>query len=497
MRTPGWQRLVARTVLVTFTTCLVACGGGQAEAPATTTTLAQAPTTIPPPPTTLPAPPPPPPPAPPPTLPAQAPEKLGKQELRDLVAPVALYPDVVLASLLPATTNPNQVHEAAQWVGQAQTVDNVPEDRGWDGSVVGLLQFPDVVRWLDNNPAWTDQMGQAVTYQQADVLNAIQDYRREVQNVGNLKSNQYQSVRTVGDDIRIEPAQPTVVYVPSYDPALAVQPQPVQPAYGVNPWIAFGGGVLVGALGAWALYSIFDDDDHDHYYYGGRGIRRYNNYYYNRGRRPGTVDWQPRPYPYRGRPQGWQHTQRLQYSQQPGRKGGALRPPMNAPGTQAPRPAEVRREMRQERQQQQLENRQQRQQQKLENQQQRREQKQENRQQRQTQQQERRQQQQQHQQEQQQRRQEQRQQQQDQRQQRQQQQQQWRQEQRQQQQQLQQQRQERRQEQHQQEQQQRQQRQQMQQEQRQERQQQGGGGGQGGGGQGQQQNKKKKQQQQN
>jgi hypothetical protein len=100
-------------------------------------------------------------------------------------------------------------------------------------------------------------MGQAVTYQQGDVLQAIQDYRHQVSNAGNLKSNQYQKVRSVREDIVIEPAQQDVVYVPSYDPVAAVQPQPgghragLRREPGINPWIAFGGGAVVGALGAY------------------------------------------------------------------------------------------------------------------------------------------------------------------------------------------------------------------------------------------------------
>ena len=94
MKTSRWRRWVARTVLVTFTTSLLACGGALGE----TST----------------------------TLPVESPPPLSKQELRDLVAPVALYPDVVLASLLPATTFPDQLHDAAGFVGQAEQVDNVP-----------------------------------------------------------------------------------------------------------------------------------------------------------------------------------------------------------------------------------------------------------------------------------------------------------------------------------------------------------------------------------
>src|SRR4029453_3517419 len=200
--------------------------------------------------------------------------------------------------------------DAAGFVGQAEQVDNVPTDRGWDGSVLGLLQFPDVLRWLGTNPAWTDQMGEAVTYQQGDVLDAIQDYRRAVASVGNLKSNPYQKVRVVPDkDILIEPARPDTVYVPSYDPVLATQPQPaqvVQESPGINPWLAFGGGAVVGALGAWALYSIFDGGGHQGggYYNGQRRIRAYNNYYYARGRRPPAAAWTPLPRAHRAPPQG-------------------------------------------------------------------------------------------------------------------------------------------------------------------------------------------------
>ncbi|MCW5889110.1 MAG: DUF3300 domain-containing protein [bacterium] len=361
LRSPAWMRATARAVLLTFSTAsLVACGGGASEPPATDATHAQAAPqeTA----TTLPAAPEPPPPpaaaAPPPTLPAQPPQTLGKDELRELVAPVALYPDVVLASLLPATTFPDQVHDAAQYVGQAAQVDAIPQDRGWDGSVTALLQFPDVVRWLDANPAWTDEMGQAVTFQQADVLQAIQDYRHQVANAGNLKTNQYQKVRTVADrDIVIEPARPDVVYVPSYDPVAAVQPQPVivqESSPGINPWIAFGGGALVGALGAWALYSIFDDDNVrvTNNYYGGRRIRGYDNYYYNRGRRPPGAAWNPRPRPWRRANDDWRRTQRLRYaSAQPNRRARALRPPLQATTAQAPTPAQVRKQQRQEAQQ--------------------------------------------------------------------------------------------------------------------------------------------------
>jgi hypothetical protein len=347
-----WQRVSARIVLVTFTTSFVACGGAGSDTPATSTTSAPPTTTTE---VTVP---------PPATLPTQPLEQLGKAELRDLVAPVALYPDVVLASLLPATTHGDQIHHAALYVGDAARVERVPDDRDWDGSVLGLLQFPDVLRWLDDNPAWTDEMGQAMTYQQADVLDAIQDYRRMVRDAGNLKSNQYQTIRSSRDeDIRIEPARPDVVYVPTYDPVVATQPQPESP--GINPWILFGGGAVVGALGAWALYSIFDDDDEEHHHYHGGGRRRvraYDNYYYTRGRRPRRVDWEPPPRSRRARAEGWRKTKPLKHTKQADAtdaSGPNLRPPTKQGSTQEGL-REKRRERREEKREQRQEKREQR-----------------------------------------------------------------------------------------------------------------------------------------
>src|SRR5688572_11563259 len=258
-----WQRRIARVVLLTFGTSLAACGGADEAPPTTTSTVAPTPT------------------APAPTLPVQPPEQLSQQQLRELVAPVALYPDVVLASLIPATTYPDQIADAAQYVAQQNgQVQAVPEDRSWDGSVAGLLQFPDVLTWLDQNDDWTNQMGTAVTYQQGEVLQAVQDYRQEAMDAGNLKSNEYMTVRQDEDqEVRIVPAKPDTVYVPQYDPVAVTQPQEKT---GINPWLAFGGGAAVGALGAWALYSIFDDDDDDDHHGGGnkKVIKTYNNYYY-------------------------------------------------------------------------------------------------------------------------------------------------------------------------------------------------------------------------
>jgi hypothetical protein len=282
MLTPSWRRRTARMILVAFGASSMGCGGSPSE-PAASTTSTVVSTTM----------------APPSTLNlSEVPKALDAAELRKLVAPVALYPDVVLSSLLPATTYPKQLADAATWLDeQGGTVDAVPEDRGWDGSVAGLLQFPDVLRWAHQNEPWTDEMGSAMTYQQGAVLDAIQRYRKEVANAGNLESNPYQKVVRKGDDIRIQPAKPDKVYVPQYDPAAATEPQPASPGPGLNPWIVFGGGAVVGALGAWALYSIFNDDDDGGH--GGRRVRKVNNYYYSGSNqpRPRAEAWTPRRRP--------------------------------------------------------------------------------------------------------------------------------------------------------------------------------------------------------
>jgi hypothetical protein len=326
-------RGVSWTVLLAFFTTLPACGGGGESTPPTTLVVpTTVPTTVVP--TTAP---------PPPTLPAQPPERLSKDQLRELVAPVALYPDVVLASLLPATTYPDQVTDAAGWLRQQQGhVQAIPEDRNWDGSVAGLLQFPDVLNWLDQNHPWEQQMGTAMTYQQGDVLEAIQDYRKLALDAGNLKSNQYMKVSAEPDkDIKIAPAQPDTVYVPQYDTAAVTQPQQ---ATGINPWLAFGGGAVVGALGAWALYSIFDDDDDGGHHHGGHNkkVKQYNNYYYGGGgQRPPGGAWNPRPRPGRpGRPGQIVRPTPVQpiYTSKPGKRpgGGGVRPPHARPGEPAP-----------------------------------------------------------------------------------------------------------------------------------------------------------------
>ena len=145
------------------------------------------------------------------------------EQLQQLVAPIALYPDSLVAQILAASTFPEQVVEADRWVqahpdlkGDAlgQAVDQQP----WDPSVKALTAFPSVLGNMDKNLSWTSSLGDAYYNQQQDVMDAVQVMRQRAQEAGNLKSTPQQTVTTQGSNIVIEPAEPDVVYVPAYDP---------------------------------------------------------------------------------------------------------------------------------------------------------------------------------------------------------------------------------------------------------------------------------------
>ena len=147
------------------------------------------------------------------------------EQMQQLVAPIALYPDSLVAQILAASTFPEQVVEADRWVQAhpdlkgddlAQAVDQQP----WDPSVKALTAFPSVLGNMDKNLSWTSSLGDAYYNQQQDVADAIQEMRQKAQEAGNLKDTPQQTVTTQGSTVVIEPANPEVVYVPAYDPWL-------------------------------------------------------------------------------------------------------------------------------------------------------------------------------------------------------------------------------------------------------------------------------------
>ncbi|HEY3863549.1 MAG TPA: DUF3300 domain-containing protein [Verrucomicrobiae bacterium] len=137
------------------------------------------------------------------------------EQLQQLVGPIALYPDPLIAELLPAAGFPSEIVQADRYVSQGGDINQVA-GQGWDPSVQALAHYANVLKWMDDNLTWTTQLGQAFEGQQADVMNAIQQLRGQAQNLGNLPSTPQETVDSDNGDIEIEPVDPDQMYVPSY-----------------------------------------------------------------------------------------------------------------------------------------------------------------------------------------------------------------------------------------------------------------------------------------
>jgi uncharacterized membrane protein YgcG len=188
----------------------------------------------------------------PPPAPDSSTQLLSAQQLDNLIAPIALYPDPLLAQVLAAATYPLELVEVQQWVQdhrdlRGQQLMDAAKQQNWDPSVQAMVAFPDVVALLSRDVRWTTDLGNAFLAQQADVMGAVQRMRARAQANGRLATTQQQRVTTETQDgesaIDIEPADPQVIYVPSYNPAYVWGP----PAYGYYPplWyptIGFGFG---------------------------------------------------------------------------------------------------------------------------------------------------------------------------------------------------------------------------------------------------------------
>src|ERR1700676_1580351 len=176
------------------------------------------------------------------------PVQQSPQELQRLVAPIALYPDALVAQILAASTYPAEIVEADRWMQShsnlngeelAKEVDKQP----WDPSVKALTQFPSVLENMDKNLSWTSSLGDAYANQQQDVTDAVQAMRQQAHKAGHLNSNEQEKVTTQGNTIIIEPANPEVVYVPAYDPWLVYG----EPIVAYPGWYPVPGIFLAGA----------------------------------------------------------------------------------------------------------------------------------------------------------------------------------------------------------------------------------------------------------
>lgn len=193
---------------------------------------------------------------------------LTPEELRVVVAPIAFYPDDVLAIVLPASTTGLQLVEAQRFLEKHKTDASLQPDKDWDPSVLALINYPDVVERLNADLDWTQRLGDAVLDQQADVLDAIQQARSEAVAAGYLKSDDKQVITQEKETVVIQSANPEVVYVPTYDPQVVVQQTytsypppayypPYQPYYA--PAATFFAGAVTGAAFAYA-FDWHDDD---------------------------------------------------------------------------------------------------------------------------------------------------------------------------------------------------------------------------------------------
>lgn len=167
----------------------------------------------------------------------------------ELVAPIALYPDALVALILPAATASSDVVLAARYLTSGGDPKEV-ESRAWDDSVKALTHYPDVIKWMDENLAWTQRLGEAYLNRPEEVMAAIQRDRARAQANGVLANNPQQQVVADAGAIRIIPAQPDVIYVPRYDPEIIYVERPVY--VDSYPWITFGIGF---GVGGWLAYD--------------------------------------------------------------------------------------------------------------------------------------------------------------------------------------------------------------------------------------------------
>jgi hypothetical protein len=216
---------------------------------------------------------------------------LSADQLQQLVAPIALYPDALVAQILGAATFPDQIALADNWLQQNKNLTGTPlmqavDKQEWDPSVKALTQFPSVLDNLAKNLSWTSSLGEAYHTQAADVMSAVQALRAKAQAAGNLKSgSQITVVQQSPQTIVIQPTNPQVVYVPQYNPTVVYGAPVATPGYSsadvaATAILAFGIGIAVGAAinnscCGWG-YSYWNCNWH-----GGAVVYRSNVYYGN------------------------------------------------------------------------------------------------------------------------------------------------------------------------------------------------------------------------
>lgn len=256
--------------------------------------------------------------------------KLSNEQLDSLVAPIALYPDPLLSQTLVACTYPLEIVQLQQWLEQNKglkdkALTDAVTKQDWDPSIQAMAAFPDLVKQLGDNIKWTDDLGNAFLAQQDDVMAAVQRMRAKAMQKGALQSSEQQKVETKVVEnktvIVVEPSNPEVVYVPSYDP-YAIWGSPYYPyppvAYPYAPTggrlLAFGVGVAIGAAwgnGGWGWNCGWGGGNNNiNINRNNNFVSHYNNQRANAGNRYGGANnnWQHNPQHRGGAPYGNQAT---------------------------------------------------------------------------------------------------------------------------------------------------------------------------------------------
>lgn len=191
-------------------------------------------------------------------IPSQPSSLFTREQLAQMLAPIALYPDALLSQVLMAATYPLEVVEADRWVLRhrglkGDGLDSALTGQEWDPSVKSLCHFPSVLAQMDKNLSRTTQLGNAFLAQQAEVMDVIQELRSKARELGRLESTPQQRVVVQDQAILIEPVQPAVVYVPYYDPLVVFGPW-WYPAY--PPWVWFPGDYPAAGIGFSAGFFV-------------------------------------------------------------------------------------------------------------------------------------------------------------------------------------------------------------------------------------------------
>jgi hypothetical protein len=191
------------------------------------------------------------------STPTSAP-RLSAAELEKLVGPVALYPDDLLAILLPASTTPLDIVKAQRYIEKRKSNPKLQPDLSLTEPVRNLLNYPEVVKKMSADLDWTERLGQAVVGRQKDVMDAIQAFRRKVYSAGNLKTDDKQIIVVEKEVIKVVPANPKVIYVPQYQSSVVVVAQPVPAVvYYPTPYPVYYYGAPTAYVVGWSSYAIY------------------------------------------------------------------------------------------------------------------------------------------------------------------------------------------------------------------------------------------------